>query len=579
MSSRIGEHLERREDRRFLSGRGQFVDDVHVEGLLHAAIYRSSRAHGVVRSVDVSAARAHPGVVAVLTRDDIDMALKPIRPRIAAMPNFQHFLRLPIATDKVRYVGEPIAVVVAESRYVAEDALASISVDIENLPPILTWEMASRGDTLIHQKAGTNTSTVEVGRGDAEAVFQSAFYTRRARFTVQRHAAVPMETRGLVAVWDNKDARMTVSGITKVPFFNRTLLSEMLGLPEKSVVMKVADAGGGFGVRGEFYPEDFLVPYLARRLDRPVKWIEDRWEHFLATNHSRQAECDLEIACDRDGTIVGLRGEVAIDIGAYARGTGGTAPTRCAQFLPGPYRIPNFACKVSAYLSNKTPAGTYRGPGRFEAHFFRERLIDMAAADLGIDPADIRRRNFVTSGEMPFNTGQLVTYEGPAQLNSGDYPAVFEQALTDIGWAEKRAMQGRAIDGWYHGIGFASFAESSAGGVQERARIRLGRDGTLDVFVGSTSSGQGHETVFAQVAADALHVPIESFKSCARPPTNSRKGSEPGTAARPSCLATPSAPRPATSLSAYAPSPPPISASPTLESTGAKGNFIAATPT
>ena len=336
MSSRIGEHLERREDRRFLSGRGQFVDDVHVEGLLHAAIYRSSWAHGVVRSVDVSAARAHPGVVAVLTRDDIDMALKPIRPRIAAMPNFQHFLQLPIATDKVRYVGEPIAVVVAESRYVAEDALASISVDIENLPPILTWEMASRGDTLIHQKAGTNTSTVEVGRGDAEAVFRSAFYTRRARFTVQRHAAVPMETRGLVAVWDNKDARMTVSGITKVPFFNRTLLSEMLGLPEKSVVMKVADAGGGFGVRGEFYPEDFLVPYLARQLDRPVKWIEDRWEHFLATNHSRQAECDLEIACDRDGTIVGLRGEVTIDIGAYARGTGGTAPTRCAQFLPGP---------------------------------------------------------------------------------------------------------------------------------------------------------------------------------------------------------------------------------------------------
>ena len=292
---------------------------------------------------------------------------------------------------------------------------------------------------MIHEGAGTNTSTVDVSRGDTDAAFKSAHYVRRERFTVQRHTAVPIEPRGLAAVWDAIEERMTVFGITKVPFFNRSMLASMLDLPESAVVMNVADAGGGFGVRGEFYPEDFLIPAIARKLDRAVKWIEDRREHFLATNHSREATCDLEIACDRDGVIVGLRGEVMINIGAYARGTGGTSPTRCAQFLPGPYRIPNFACRVNAHVSNKTPSGTYRGPGRVEANFFRERLIDIAAADLGIDPADIRRRNFVTAQEMPFNIGRLVTYESPAQFDSGDFSAVFERALAEIGWAEKRA--------------------------------------------------------------------------------------------------------------------------------------------
>ncbi len=351
-----------------------------------------------------------------------------------------------------------------------------------------------------------------MSRGDAEAAFRSAYYVRREKFSVQRHSAIPLEARGLASVWDADRQRITVFGITKVPFFNRSMLAFMLDLPESSVVMNVGDAGGGFGVRGEFYPEDYLIPALARKLERPVKWIEDRREHFLATNHSRETTCDLEIACDRDGTIVGLRGEVTIDIGAYARGTGGTSPTRCAQFLPGPYRIPNFACQVNAYVSNKTPSGTYRGPGRVEANFFRERLIDLAAADLGIDPADIRRRNFVTAQEMPFDMGRLVTYEAPAQFDSGDFGAVFEQALREIGWTDRRALQGSQIDGWYHGIGFASFVESSAGGLKEQARIRLSSEGTFEVYVGSTSSGQGHETVFAQVCADAMELPLSDIR-------------------------------------------------------------------
>jgi carbon-monoxide dehydrogenase large subunit len=515
MTAHIGMPVLRREDMRLLAGAGRYVDDVHLDGMLHAAVFRSAWPHGRIRTIDTAAA-AVPGVVGVFTRSDFTATLKPIRPRIAAMPGFENFLQLPLATDKVRYVGEPIAVVVATDPYVAEDAASLISVEIETLPPILNWEAARDHSVLIHEHAGTNTSSVDVGRGDADAAFKAAHYVRRERFTVQRHTAVPMEARGLVAVWDAAEERMTVFGITKVPFFNRSMLASMLDLPESAVVMNVADAGGGFGVRGEFYPEDFLVPAIARKLDRPVKWIEDRREHFLATNHSREATCDLEIACDRDGVIVGLRGEVTVNIGAYARGTGGTSPTRCAQFLPGPYRIPNFSCRVNAHVSNKTPAGTYRGPGRVEANFFRERLIDMAAADLGIDPADMRRRNFVTAQEMPFDIGRLVTYEGPAQFDSGDFGAAFERALTEIGWTEKRTIQGRSIDGWYQGIGFASFVESSAGGVKEKARIRLAQDGTLDVYVGSASSGQSHETVFAQVCADALQLPLDNIRvTCA----------------------------------------------------------------
>ena len=321
-----------------------------------------------------------------------------------------------------------------------------------------------------------------------------------------------METRGLVAVWDQGQRRMTVSGITKVPFFNRTTLAAMLDLPESSVVMKVADAGGGFGVRGEFYPEDFLIPFVARKLDRPVKWVEDRREHFLATNHSRETTCDLEIACDRNGIILGLRGAVTIDIGAYARGTGGTSPTRCAQFLPGPYRIPNFACTVNAHVSNKTPSGTYRGPGRVEANFFRERLIDIAAARSrhrsGRDPA-AKFRHRAGDALQHRQAGELRA-AGPIRFRR--FRRVFEQALKEIGWTGKQPMHGRMSGGRCHGIGFASFVESSAGGLKEQARIRLNRNGTLDVFVGSTSSGQSHETVFAQVCADALHLPMDRIR-------------------------------------------------------------------
>ncbi|MCC6891008.1 MAG: xanthine dehydrogenase family protein molybdopterin-binding subunit [Hyphomicrobiales bacterium] len=508
----VGAPIVRKEDSRLLKGRGRYIDDVVLDGMLHAAIVRSSRPHGRILGVDTRQAAALPGVAAVFTQADLADVLKPIPSRIGALPGFDQFLQLPLAVGKVRYVGEPIAVVVAESAYIAEDALSLVSVEIEELPAVVDWATAVEPVALIHERAGTNVSSISVGRGRPDEAFATAPYVRRERFRVQRHTALPMETRGLVAVWDATRVRMDVLGATKIPFFNRRILATMLDLPETSVDLKVLDVGGGFGVRGEFYPEDFLIPFAARALNRPVKWIEDRREHLMATNHSRDVACDLEIACDRDGRVLALRAEVFVDIGAYARGTGGTVPTRCAQFLPGPYRIPHFACNVNAHLSNKTPAGTYRGPGRVEANFFRERLLDMAAADLGIDPAEFRRRNLVSAADMPYDIGQLVTYEGPVAYDSGDFHAVFDRALKEIGWHDKQPIQGRNIDGWYHGIGLACFVESGAGGLKENARMRLHTDGTLDVYVGSASSGQGHETVLAQVCADALGIPMDQVR-------------------------------------------------------------------
>ena len=512
MNSFIGASIPRKEDVRLLQGRGSYVDDFHIEGMLHAAVFRSSVAHGRIERIDAGEAEALPGVVGVFTGRDFAGHLKPIRIRVAGLPRFEEFLQIPLAIEKVRYVGEPIAVVIAETPYLAEDALSLILVGIDELPPILTWEQAAEGKEFIHDAAGTNIAGNFIGRGNADRAFSKAHYARRERFSVQRHTAMPMETRGLLAHWDATAETMTVYGATKIPFFNRLTLAEMLGIPEQSVILKVGDTGGSFGVRGEFYPEDFLIPFLARKMNRPVKWVEDRREHFMATNHARETYCDLEIACDRDGIIQGLRGRVVVDLGAYARGTGSTAPARCGQFLPGPYRIPNYSCSVNAFFSNKTPSGTYRGPGRFEAHFFRERLIDMAAVDLNIDRAEIRRRNFVTPAEMPFNMGKLTTYEPAAEFDSGDYPSLFESALKEIRWDALQAIQGREVDGWYHGVGLSCFSESGAGGKTEQARIRLAEDGTLDLFVGATNSGQGHETVFCQVCADALGLPLEKIR-------------------------------------------------------------------
>ena len=267
------------------------------------------------------------------------------------------------------------------------------------------------------------------------------------------------------------------------------------------------DVGGGYGARGEFYPEDFLIPFAARHVGRPVKWIEDRRENLLAMNHARQAEADVEIACTRDGMILGLRGNADVDMGAYMRTNGAVGARNIAQFMAGPYRIPNVKLTSALWMTNKTPVGTYRGPGRFETDFFRERLFDMVAKDLGLDRVEFRRRNLVAASEMPYRVPTITPFESKDEFDSGDYAVMLDRCLAEFGWADKAKLQGRLIDGRYHGLAVGCFVEGGAAGPKETARLEIEPGGTVAVFIGSSAVGQGVETVFAQIAADALEIP------------------------------------------------------------------------
>jgi len=323
-----------------------------------------------------------------------------------------------------------------------------------------------------------------------------------------------MEPRGLLAEWNGAAARLTVMGAAKVPFFNRRTLAAMMGLPESAVDLIENDVGGGFGARGEFYPEDLLIPFAARRVGRPVMWVEDRREHLIAMNHARQMDCDVEIACQRDGAILGLRGDVFVDLGAYIRTNGLTAPRNVAQFFSGPYRIPNIRITSSALVTNKTPTGTYRAPGRYEGSFFCERLIEIAAKELGIDSVEMRRRNLISDAEMPYRLARVEPGDlyAETECDSGDYAHALERCLAEFGWEEKRKLQGRLIDGRYHGVAIACFIEGGGAGPKENARLELERDGTVTVYVGSAAVGQGLETIMAQIAADALGLTIDKVR-------------------------------------------------------------------
>jgi len=510
----IGSPVERVEDLRFLRGRGEFVGDLRREGMVHAAILRSPIAHGRLRGLDAAAALAMAGVHAVITAAEIG-AVPTIPLRLLPFPGTERFLQPVIAADRVRYVGEPIAVVLADSPALAEDGVGAIALDIEELPPVADRRASAQHGILLFEESGTNIAMTFTGvTGDADAAFREAPYIRRECFQVQRYTALPMEPRGVLAEWDAAQARMTVLGAAKVPFFNRDTLAAMLGLAPTNVDLIENDVGGGFGARGEFYPEDFLIPFAARHVGRPVRWIEDRREHLTAMNHAREADCEIEIACRRDGTILGLRGEVFIDLGAYVRTNGLIAPRSLAQCFSGPYRVPNIRITATALLTNKTPSGTYRAPGRYEASFFCERLIELAAGDLGIDSAEMRRRNLIGVAEMPYKLARLEPGGSAVdtECDSGDYGEAFERCLVEFGWAEKRELQGQLIDGRYHGIAVACFIEGSGAGPKETARLDLEPDGTVSVYVGSAAVGQGLETVIAQIAADTLDLPLDQVR-------------------------------------------------------------------
>ena len=506
----VGQPIERLEDFRFVRGRGQYVDDLARKDMLHAAILRSAVAHGRIRAIDVSRAKKVPGVHAVLTAADLGDAIPLVPMRLQPMPEFEAFGQPVMARDKVRYVGEALAMVLAESAGVAEDALGAIEVDIEPLPAIATWQSAAKNETLLFENKSSNvTMNFRAVLGDAAAAFKDAPYTRRESFSTQRHTALPMEPRGLLAEWDAASGRLTLSGAAKVLFANRRILAKQLGLAVDAIDMVEYDVGGSFGARGEFYPEDFLIPFAARHVGRAVKWTEDRREHLMCMNHAREAACDVEIACAGDGTILGLRGHAFVDMGAYMRTNGAVGARNIAQFMSGAYRVPNIDLDVSLLLTNKTPVGTYRGPGRFETDFFRERLLDMAARDLGIDQIEFRRRNLVREADMPYTVASIAPFPSKDELDSGDYQVTLDRCLAEFGWAEKEKLKGKLIDGRYHGLAVCCFIEGGAAGPKESARLVLESDGTLTVYMGSSGVGQGLETAFAQIAADAMDMPMD----------------------------------------------------------------------
>ena len=506
----IGAPIRRGEDVRFLTGKATFIDDVKLPGMLYAAVLRSPHAHARIGSVDVSEALKLTGVVGVLTFADLPAGVKPIPLRMYQLDGLDRFLQYPLARGKVAYVGEPVALVVAVDRYVAEDGADLIGVEYEPLPVVADVEAALRGDVVIHEEQGTNVAGGhDIKLGDVDGAFRDAEYTRKEVLRTHRHTGNPMETRGLVASWDAGRNELTVWGMTKVAHFNRAVLSSLLEMPEHRIHFIEPDVGGGFGIRGEFYPEDYLVPYAAMKLGRPVKWIEDRREHLMAANHSREVRCELEIAARKDGTLLGMRAHIHGDMGAHIRTHGGLVPASTAGVLPGPYRIPAYEAHIRCVMTNKMGVGTYRAPGRYESCYFRERMLDMVAGDLGMDPIDLRRKNLIQPEEIPYELGPTRPGIASTVFDSGDYPRALEHALERFGWDELQPLQGQKRDGRYHGIGIGWFVKNTGLGPSEGARVAVTGPESVAVYLGIATLGQGHETVMAQICADSLGVPME----------------------------------------------------------------------
>ncbi|MEU8797666.1 xanthine dehydrogenase family protein molybdopterin-binding subunit [Spirillospora sp. NPDC048819] len=514
MTGIIGGDVHRDANAPLLAGTAQYAADLRRDGEVHVRLVRSPVAHARITGIDVSEAAAHPGVVAVLTADDLPDVRIPIRLPLFETPEANRFLQPPLAREVVRYVGEPIAAVVATDPYLAEDAAELVDIDLDELPPVTGIADAEAAEP-IHPAAGTNVvGTVPLRHGDVDAAFAAADIVVRERFRMHRHTAVPMETRGLLAEVDEITDRLTLWGGAKVKHSVRQALAGMLGIDAERIRVAEVNVGGGFGVRGETYPEDFLVAFLALRLRRPVKWVEDRAEHFVATNHAREQEHELEIAATADGRLLAFRDRAVADHGGYVRSQGILPELLPAQQIAGPYRWEAFAVEATGVITNRTPVGTYRGPGMTEVTFVRERLLDMLAARVGADPAELRRRNLIPPEAMPFtfamDEGSAVpglTYE------SGDYPAALDALLDAAGYdGLRREVAERRAGGECAGIGLAAYIEIGAIGPFEEARVVPDRAGGFTVHVATGSLGQGAETVFAQIVADALRVRVEDVR-------------------------------------------------------------------
>ena len=515
--SLVGKRVLRNEDARLLTGRALFVDDVQLEGMLHVAFLRSEHAHARLRGIDASAARRRPGVVAVYTAADLGDYWRP-GPLLVPPPpipglEFHACTQVPLVKDKARHVGEPIAMVVAESRYVAEDALTDINLDVEPLEAVVDLEAAlERGAALVHEQLKSNRAAhVIQKKGDYDKARAAAHKVITRRFLYDRGLSAAIENRAVAARWDTRAEELTVWDTTQAPIPIRNGLAGMLGLLESQVRVVAPFVGGGFGPKiMMFYPEEVLVPWAAMRLGRPVKWTEDRQENFTATTQERGQIHDAELAVAKDGKILGVKDVFLHDSGAYDS-YGLTVPINSQCTLLGPYDVPNYYTEFTAVFTNKTLVTPVRGAGRQHGVFVMERLLDFAARELGLDRLEIRRRNYLPPGAFPFNNEIIFQDSAPLVYDSGDYAPALEDAARMIGYEQfVREEQPRLrVAGRHVGVGVVSYIEGTGIGPYEGARVTVEPSGQVRVATGVGTQGQGHFTAFAQIVADVLDVPVE----------------------------------------------------------------------
>ncbi len=509
----VGTRTKRKEDPRLIRGMSTYVDDIKLNGMLHAVIVRSPYAHARIKAIDTAAASKLPGVVAVFTAKDVESVGSV--PCAAQIPDLKIPKHPVLATGKVRYVGESVAAVAAQDRYIAADAAALVEVDYEPLPPVVDPLSALEpGSTLIHEEFKDNVAFVtKVAGGDVEKAFQEAEVPIiKQRMINQRLIPMAMETRGVVAQYQAGDNLLTLWSSSQIPHLLRTLAAGMVGLPENRVRVIVPEVGGGFGSKLNVYREEALVSYLSMKLGKPVKWIEGRRENFLTTIHGRDQVDDVEIAAKKDGTILGVKLRVVADLGAYHQLLTPLIPGLTGAMIAGCYRFPNAAIETYGVFTNKMATDAYRGAGRPEATFLIERIMDLVAAELKLDPVDVRMRNFVAKESFPYATPTGLTYD------SANYEACFRKALHLVKYKELREEQKQLrSQGRYLGIGISTYVEICAMGPSsgmpaggwESATVRVEPTGMVTVLTGSSPHGQGQETTFAQIAADELGISMD----------------------------------------------------------------------